>query len=317
MAKVSNRLVKVLALFVVLVWSAGASVFAQAPLPVPLPPPTDAPPPTAGPQQPPPSFPPAELDRIVSPIALYPDPLLAQVLAASTFSGDIPGAARWADEHHYLTGAQLSSAITADQLTWDPSVQALLPFPSVLGMMASSMPWTRELGDAFLAEPAQVMDAVQRMRQKAASYGYLQSNAQVTVHPGPYVEILPANPAYVVVPYYNPAVVFVPPHPGFVVAGAIRFGYGVSLGVSFGPWGWGGTNFVWASHTVIVNHAPWGRTWFNRATYVHPYTVRRYGPVHEVDHHRVVARTARERDEERNGRSAKEEHSRRNDDHGK
>jgi hypothetical protein len=89
----------------------------------------------------------------VSPIALYPDPLLAQVLAAATFSQDIPDAARWADDHHYLTGKAVTDAIAADRIPWDPSVQALLPFPSVLEMMASAMPWTQELGDAFLSDP--------------------------------------------------------------------------------------------------------------------------------------------------------------------
>ena len=133
----------------------GVLAFAQAPLPVPQAPPQPAA--TA----PAPSYPAAELDRIVSPIALYPDPLLAQVLAAATFATDIPEAARWADEHHYLTGTQLTAAMAADRLPWDPSVQALLPFPSVLDMMASAMPWTQELGDAVLAQRADVMDAVQ------------------------------------------------------------------------------------------------------------------------------------------------------------
>ncbi len=188
-----------------------------------------------------PSYPAAELDRIVSPIALYPDPLLAQVLAAATFPAEIPDAARWADEHHYLTGAQLTAAIAADRLPWDPSVQALLPFPSVLEMMASAMPWTQELGDAFLAQRADVMDAVQRMRQKAQSYGYLRSNKQVTVSQGPYVEILPVDPGFIVVPYYDPYIVFGPPPPGFVIAGAIGFGFGVRIGTWFGPWGWGST----------------------------------------------------------------------------
>jgi hypothetical protein len=90
-------------------------------------------------QDPPPALPPQELDHLVSRIALYPDPLLAQVLAAATYSNDIPDAARWADEHHYLTGDGLAAAISADQLPWDPSVQALLPFPSVLDMMANDL----------------------------------------------------------------------------------------------------------------------------------------------------------------------------------
>jgi hypothetical protein len=312
MLKVSSRFVPVIWLLFVLSPPMDRLVSAQAPLPTP-PPPSGNPIPGGAPQRAP-SFPPAELDRIISPIALYPDPLLAEVLAAATFSADIPDAARWADEHHYLAGEQLTAAITADQLPWDPSVQALLPFPSVLGMMASSMPWTQELGDAFLGQPSEVMDAAQRMRQKALSYGYLRSNAEVTVRGGPYVEIAPVNPAFVVVPYYDPAIVFLPPRRGVVLTGAIRFGYGVRLGPWFEPWGWGATSFGWATHTVIINRAPWGRTWANRATYVHPYAVRR-SPAHEIDRHRAVARTPRERDAERSGRRSREDHATPRDGH--
>jgi len=114
-----------------------------------------------------PSFTPEQLDKLVARIALYPDSLLAQVLAAATYPDQIPDAARWADQHHYLTGQALSSAITADQLPWDPSVQALLPFPSVLDQMASDPNWTNDLGNTVLAQRPEVMDAVQRMRQKA------------------------------------------------------------------------------------------------------------------------------------------------------
>src|SRR5260221_10310206 len=98
-----------------------------------------------------PLFPPHELDRLVGPVALYPDQLLAQVLAAATYSDQIPDAARWADQHHYLAGDRLAAGIREDSLPWDPSVQALLPFPAVLDRMASEMNWTRQLGDAFLA----------------------------------------------------------------------------------------------------------------------------------------------------------------------
>jgi Protein of unknown function (DUF3300) len=90
-------------------------------------------------QAPPPAYPPQELDRLVSRIALYPDPLLSQILAAATFPDQVPDAAQWADQHHYLTGDALARAISDDHLPWDPSVQALLPFPSVLDMMASDM----------------------------------------------------------------------------------------------------------------------------------------------------------------------------------
>src|SRR6202167_74781 len=121
-------------------------------------------------QAPPPAYPPPELDRLVSRIALSPDPLIAQVLAAATFTDQIPDAARWADQHHYLTGDALAAAITSDRLPWDPSVQALLPFPSVLDMMASDMSWTSELGNAFLAQRDQVMDSVQRDRKIARDY---------------------------------------------------------------------------------------------------------------------------------------------------
>src|SRR5271168_3504804 len=138
---------------------------------------------------PPPSFAPDQLDKLVSRVALYPDALLAQVLAAATFPNDIPDAAKWADEHHYLSGEALASAITADQLPWDPSVQAILPFASILDAMASDMNWTTDLGNAFLAQRQDVMDAVQRERQKARDFGYLRSNAQIVVGGGPYITI--------------------------------------------------------------------------------------------------------------------------------
>jgi len=93
---------------------------------------------------PPPMLPPGELDRLVSRIALYPDPLLAQALAAATYTDEIPDAARWADQHSYVHGDALAKAISEDQLPWDPSVQALLPFPSVLDMMARDMAWTSQ-----------------------------------------------------------------------------------------------------------------------------------------------------------------------------
>src|SRR4029077_12356536 len=168
-------------------------------------------------QAPPPSIPPDQLDQLVARIALYPDPLLAQILAGATFPDQIPDAARWADQHHYLTGQALADAIQADQLPWDPSVQALLPFPSVLDMMASDMGWTTDLGNAFLAQQQDVMDAVQRERKKARDFGYLRSNSQIIVDGGPYITVMPVNPGFVVVPYYDPRIVFFAPRPGFVV----------------------------------------------------------------------------------------------------
>lgn len=250
-------------------------------------------------------------------VALYPDPLLAQVLAAATYPDQIPDAARWADEHHYLTGQALADAIQADQVPWDPSVQALLPFPSVLGMMASDINWTTDLGNAFLADQQSVMDAVQAQRQKARDFGYLRSNPEVIVSGGPYIAITPVNPGFIVVPYYNPAVVFFAPRPGFVVGAGIRFGFGVSIGGFFRPWGWGVGRFDWGAHAVIINGAPWRRTWYNRATYVHPYVgVRRFAPANRgPEHHELETRSPRERQEASQGRRAPEEHHGREKDH--
>ena len=174
--------------------------------------------------QAPPSLGPAQLDQLAARIALYPDPLLAQILAAATCPNDIPAAAQWADEHHYLTGQALANAIGEDQLPWDPSVQALLPFPPVMDMMNSDMNWTTQLGNAFLAQPQDVMDTVERQRGIARRFGYLTSNGQIVVSGGPYITIMPVNPGYIVVPYYDPAVVFFAPRPGFAIGGAIRFG---------------------------------------------------------------------------------------------
>ncbi|MGC1607446.1 MAG: DUF3300 domain-containing protein [Candidatus Acidiferrum sp.] len=254
-------------------------------------------------QAPPPSFGPGQLDQMVERIALYPDSLLAQIMAAATYPDQIPDASKWADEHHYLRGDELANAITGDQLPWDPSVQALLPFPSVLETMASDMNWTTDLGNAFLAQRQDVMDAVQRMRQKAKDFGYLRSNAQVIVSGGPYIEITPVNPAFVCVPYYNPVVVFAAPRPGFFIGGAINFGYGVSLGVAFRPWGWGFSRFDWGAHAVFINNHPWGRVWANRRVYVHPYAeIRRPAPgVRRVEGHALIARDARERQAAREG----------------
>jgi hypothetical protein len=179
----------------------------------------------------------------------------------------------------------------------------------VLAMMAGDMPWTDEIGSAFLAQPGEVMDAVQRMRRSAADYGYLRSNGQLVVRGGPFIEIVPANPAYLVVPYYSPAVVFVPPRPGVVVTGAITFGAGVTLGAAFEPWGWGSTHFAWGERVLIVNNVPWHRTWANRTVYVHPFAVRHYGAARPPEGHPVHVRTERERAAERAGHH-NEEHGR-------
>jgi hypothetical protein len=124
---------------------------------------------------------PSQLDQLVARIALYPDPLLAQILTASTRWNEIREAAEWADHHGYLTGDAMAAAIKEDNLQWDPSVLALLPFPSVLDMMAQDPAWTEQLGNAVLTQRPEVMDAVQRMRRKAKEYGYLQPNGYLNV----------------------------------------------------------------------------------------------------------------------------------------
>lgn len=265
--------------------------------------------------QAPPSFPPDQLDQLVARIALYPDPLLAQILTAATYPDQIPDAARWADQHHYLTGQALADAIQADQVPWDPSVQALLPFPSVLDTMASDMRWTTDLGNAFLAQSQDVMDAVQRERRKARDFGYLRTNGQIVVGGGPYITIMPVNPAFIVVPAYDPGIVFFAPRPGFVVGGAIRFGFGVTIGGFFRPWGWAPGfygRFDWGGHALFINNARWGRTWVNRGAYVHPYPdVRRFGPgPRPAEQHALHERSERERQNAREGRRGREEHRR-------
>lgn len=248
---------------------------------------------------PPPTLPPAELDRIVSRIALYPDSLLAQVLAAATYTDEIPEAARWADQHAFLHGDALANAINEDHLPWDPSVQALLPFPSVLDMMASDMAWTSQLGNAFMAQQPDVMDAVQRERHKAYDYGYLRTGPQVLVTPGPYIAIAAVNPGLYYVPIYNPLIVFAPPRPGFFIGGAIRFGGGITIGAAFAPWGWGAARFGWGEHRVFIAGHPWERTWAVRRTYVHPYAAQRYAPERRIEHHDVHAHERERHDDRR------------------
>jgi hypothetical protein len=257
-------------------------------------------------QAPPPMLPPPQLDGLVAKIALYPDPLIAQILAGATYPDQIPPAASWSDQHHYLTGAALASAIQGDQLPWDPSVQALLPFPSVLEMMAADMMWTSQIGNAFLAQQPDVMDAIQRERVKARDFGYLRSNAQIVVGGGPYITILPVNPAFICVPFYDPAIVFFAPRVGFAIGGAIRFNFGITIGAFFRPWGWGVGRFDWGGHAVFINDRPWGRTWANRASYVHPYEGVRRGPEggRPAEQHRLEERSVQERDAARKGNRA-------------
>ena len=262
-----------------------APALAQAP-PAPPPPPPPAAPLAAPAPAPGPSLSEKQLENLVSRIALYPDPLLAQILAASSYWNQIPEAAAWANAHSNLKGDALAEAIRADNLEWDPSVLALLPFPSVLNMMAQDMAWTEQLGNAALTQRAELMDAVQRLRKQARKYGYLQTNPYCTVvETGGYVEILPVNPAYIYVPVYDPLVVFAPPRPGIVISAAIGWGPAVVITGGFAPWGWVHPHFAWGAHAIVFDDTGWGRGWLNRGYYVHPYAhpwVRHVGPRVEV-----------------------------------
>jgi hypothetical protein len=260
----------------------------------------------------PPAYAPQQLDAMVGRIALYPDPLLAEVLTAASFPNQIPEADGWARAHAYLGPDQMARAIQEDGLSWDPSVVALLPFPTVLDMMAGDMAWTQDLGNAVLANRAAVMDSVQQQRSVALNYGYLQSSPQVrVVNAGPGdIEILPVDPGYMYVPYYNPYVVYARPRPGFFVGGAITFGPRIVVG-AFAPWGWGRSSLGWRERRIIVNNRPWERTWVNRYSYSHPYVARRPPAVdrrterHELHEYRAPERREehdRDRDRGRRGR---------------
>jgi hypothetical protein len=150
---------------------------------------------------------PEQLQQLVAPIALYPDSLVAQILAASTFPEQVVEADRWIQAHPDLKGDALAQAV--DQQPWDPSVKALTAFPSVLGNMDKNLSWTSSLGDAYCNEEQDVMDAVQVMRRRAQDAGNLQSTPQQTVKTeGSDIEIEPVSPEIIYVPAYDPWIVY-------------------------------------------------------------------------------------------------------------
>src|SRR5947208_14838031 len=160
-----------------------------------------------------------ELDSLVAPIALYPDPLLAQTLAASTYPLEVIQLQQWMDRNKNLQGKALADAVAKQP--WDPSVQSLVEFPDVVQRMAGNVQWTTDLGNAFLAQQSDVMGAVQRMRAKAQGTGNLKTSAQQTVETqtvegGKQVIVVQqANLDVVYVPSYDPAVVYGPPAPAY------------------------------------------------------------------------------------------------------
>ena len=219
-------------------------------------------------------FKPEEIEQLVAPIALYPDSLVSQILMASTYPLEIVQADRWAKANKTLKGEALTKALEAQN--WDPSVKSLVNFPQVLATMSEKLDVTQKLGDAFLAQQKDVMDAIQRLRAKAQAQGNLKTTKEQTViveQPAAQttvIKIEPTNPQVVYVPTYNPTVVYgawpypaYPPYSyypyGAVAAGAFAFTAGVALGAAWG-YAWGGCNWHGGDVNVNVNR----NTNFNR-----------------------------------------------------
>src|SRR5438045_260781 len=216
-----------------------------------------------------PTLPNDQLDSLVAPIALYSDPLLAQTLAASTYPLEIIQLQQWMDKNKNLQGKALAAAVAKQP--WDPSIQSLVEFPDVVQRAAGNIQWTTDLGNAFLAQQSDVMDAVQRMRAKAQGTGNLKTSAQQvvkteTVPSGKQViAIEQANPEVVYVPSYDPTVVYgaAPPaypyypytYPGYVPGTALAWGAGIALGAAaWGAWGGSWGNCDWNGGNVNINN---------------------------------------------------------------
>jgi hypothetical protein len=212
-------------------------------------------------------IPPDQLDALVSPIALYPDPLLSQTLVASTYPLEIMQLQQWLQKNEGLKDKALVDAVSKQP--WDPSIQAMAALPEVVTRLADDIQWTTDLGNAFLAQQSDVMDAVQRMRAKAEGTGALTSNKEQTVKTEvvddrSVIVIEQANPEVVYVPSYNPVAVYGPavyPYPsmyyppyygGALAASAISFGAGVAMGAAWnGGWGWGAG---WGHNDIEINN---------------------------------------------------------------
>ena len=223
-----------------------------------------------------------ELQQLVAPIALYPDALVAQILAASTYPTEIVEADRWIQNHPNVKGEELAKEV--DKQSWDPSVKALTQFPSVLENMDKNLSWTSSLGDAYANQQQNVTDAVQTLRQQAHKNGHLDSNEQEkVVTQGNTIVIEPATPELVYVPQYDPWLVYGAPivaypgwypEPGIFLAG-VGIGFGLGFGVGyFGGfgWGWHHWGYDWHGRSVIYNHNTYishSRTIINRNNFSH------------------------------------------------
>ena len=220
------------------------------------------------------------LEQLLAPVALYPDPLLAQVLTSATSPGQVTEMNNWLQQNKDLQGTALQEA--AQQKGFDASFIALALFPDVMNQLASQIEWTTELGTAFLSDPTGVMNAVQKLRAQAQAAGNLTTTPQQQVSTenqgGQQVIVIqPVNPQVVYVPVYNPAVVYYPPPPSAVLIG---FGLGIAIGAAmsnssyyYSPWGWGAWGMGWHSHTVIVRGGAWVVPPYARYPYVRPIPV--------------------------------------------
>ncbi len=223
---------------------------------------------------------PEQLQQLVAPIALYPDSLVAQILAASTFPEQVVEADRWVQTNPDLKGDALAQAV--NNMPWDPSVKALTAFPTVLGNMDKNLSWTSSLGDAYYNQQQDVMDAVQAMRQKAEQSGNLKSTPQQTVTTqGSTIIVQPASPDVVYVPAYDPWLVYggpIAPWPGWYPYPGIWYGgpylsFGVGFGIGFFGgfgWGWPHWGFDWHNHYINYNNGRYyshSTTFYNRNAY--------------------------------------------------
>jgi hypothetical protein len=207
-----------------------------------------------------------QLEQLVAPIALYPDALVAEVLAASTYPQQVAEADRWRQAQGYRTADDIASG--ADAEGWDPSVKALTAFPQVLAQMDRNLEWTTDLGNAYYNQPQDVLEAVQVMRRRAQAAGTLRSTPQeVMRYDQGNIALAPPDPQVVYVPTYNPWTVYgapVSPYPGFSLLGAIadiagalplRYGLGIAMSAFTRPWGWLAWGLDWLGHALLFNHA--------------------------------------------------------------
>ena len=194
-----------------------------------------------------------ELDDLLAPIALYPDPLLAQILPAATFIDQIDEAVRYV--------RQYGKSVRIDDQPWDVSVKAVAHYPDVLFMMDQKSDWTASLGQAFINQQQDVMDAIQYLRSEAEAEGNLASTPQQQViNQDGYISIVPAEPEEVYVPQYDPQVVYVESSPSY---GFITFGIGLAIGA------WLDRDFDWHRRRVFY-HGWQGGGWISRARpYIH------------------------------------------------